>query len=455
MLAAVLLALGSLPQVPAPLFPAPEGWRTERIPFPLGFAPELEYRGFEDLAFAPGMFAKGSDSYFSYALALELEGDVAIDARFLDDFLTTYYRGLCRAVGESRALELDLDAVAAEVEGGGDRFRARVHAFDPFTDGGALELALELCTHPGAGKTELLGIASPKERSAPIWQELTAVLEAWSAARPAPLFLNHLFWIVDGATYEALRTAPFLREFAALEERTTVRKDMRYTGLYLYGRHTYVEFLAADEQAGLVEGETGVAFGLERAGASEALALELRARGVPASVMPITRRQGEEDLPWFSMLALEMPAGPLRVFSMEYEARFLERWRADLPARKGSLARADVLARYAEAIGQSREQTLMGDVVAVHLALDQAQRERLVAALCAASYEPHPERDAPGEAQVLLGPCVGLTLTPSATPGGLTRCRIALAREARREPITFGRIRLRLEGATAEFEWAP
>ena len=36
--------------------PTPEGWRTETIPFPLEFAPELEYEGLEELRFAPGMF---------------------------------------------------------------------------------------------------------------------------------------------------------------------------------------------------------------------------------------------------------------------------------------------------------------------------------------------------------------------------------------------------------------
>ena len=32
------------PELPFHL-PTPEGWRTETIPFPLGFAPELEYEG--------------------------------------------------------------------------------------------------------------------------------------------------------------------------------------------------------------------------------------------------------------------------------------------------------------------------------------------------------------------------------------------------------------------------
>ena len=62
-------ATAVVPQDP-PLVQVPEGWRHERLDFPLSFAPELEFRGFEDLSFAPGMFALNSDSYFSYALGL-------------------------------------------------------------------------------------------------------------------------------------------------------------------------------------------------------------------------------------------------------------------------------------------------------------------------------------------------------------------------------------------------
>ena len=124
------------------LLQIPAGWRYERLDFPLAFAPELELAGIEDLAFAPGMFAPESDSYFSYALALRLAGDVEIDQGFLEHFLVTYYRGLCRAVGDERQLELDLASVAAEVRPDGAGFRAHVALFDPFVTGAALELEL-------------------------------------------------------------------------------------------------------------------------------------------------------------------------------------------------------------------------------------------------------------------------------------------------------------------------
>ena len=36
--------------------PTAKGWRTETIPPPLDFAPEVDFQGLEELRFAPGMF---------------------------------------------------------------------------------------------------------------------------------------------------------------------------------------------------------------------------------------------------------------------------------------------------------------------------------------------------------------------------------------------------------------
>jgi hypothetical protein len=452
MLAALLLAFVPAPQESAPLLAAPEGWQTERIPFPLDFAPELDFRGVEDLAFAPGMFTKGADGYFSYALAIELEGEHVIDAPFVEHFFTTYYRGLCKAVGESKQLTLDLEAVSAKAEGGADYFKVSVQAFDPFTDGGALALTLDVRTHARAGKTELAAIASPADKSAKIWKELRPILQAWQRARPAPVFLNHVYWVVDRATYEALKAEPFLRELAVVEERTTQRSDRSYTGLYLYGRRTYIEFLAADESAGFVAGQSGIALGIERAGWTDALAVELHRKGFPSSRQAITRAQGDAQVPWFAMLAFELPPGPLALFTLEYSTRFLGKWRPDLPAVPPTTSRAAVLARYAEALGQDAAKTLLGDVFALHVALDEAQRTRLYGVLGELGFE----KTGGVEGGALLdGP--GLRLLSSASPsaGGLTRCELALTREVRREPLTLGKVRLRFDGTRAEVEFLP
>ncbi len=92
------------PAVPFTM-PVPDGWRTETIPFPLDFAPELPYQGLEELRFAPGMFEDGSDGFWTYAFVWWLPLDTRLDAETLASDLESYFRGLTRAVSEAREFD--------------------------------------------------------------------------------------------------------------------------------------------------------------------------------------------------------------------------------------------------------------------------------------------------------------------------------------------------------------
>jgi hypothetical protein len=173
----------------------PEKWGKERIPFPLGFAKDIDYKGFEELRFAPGMFKPEADDYFSYAFLFWLEGTVAVDAKTLEADLLKYYKGLCTAVAKSRKLELDFSKIAVKAtkqEGKpklageeSDFYHARIDWFDPFTTGKPLTLHLELWSRPAdAGKsTCLFALASPKEKSAPVWEVLRKIQADFSCPK--------------------------------------------------------------------------------------------------------------------------------------------------------------------------------------------------------------------------------------------------------------------------------
>lgn len=450
---ASLLLLLCAPQAESLLPPLPDGWRSERLELPLSFAPDLPYRGIEDLAFAPGMFEPGSDSWFSYALALSLEGAIVVDEPMLTAFLETYYRGLCFAVAADRGIDGDAAGVRAEVERDGDGWAATIAMFDPFTDGRALELALELDVHATPDATEILGLASPRPADAPIWTELRALGEAWRAARPPATFLNHVYFVVDEETYAALAGSELVREgFAVSEERTTVRADLSYTGLYLYGEHTYFEFLPPTPRAGLAAGASGLALGVEREGGLARLAERLRERGVPSSGGPRSRELDGEDVPWFEILGVGMPAGPLTVFAMEYDARFLERFHADASSAGAPRARASVLARYAAVLDQAerRRTAPFVDVREVRLALDAAQAERVRAVLEAAGYAVETQ----GEEWLCRGPGVGVRIARAAQPGGLTGLTLDLRAPVERAPLALGRVTLRFQGSRASLDVA-
>ncbi|HEY4771382.1 MAG TPA: DUF5829 family protein, partial [Myxococcales bacterium] len=78
------------------------------------------------------------------------------------------------------------------------------------------------------------------------------------------VLLNHFYVTPDRATFEAAESGDFLQRFGALEKRTTVRKDTTYTGLYLYGEHTYLELLHPDSAS--FGAPSGIAYGVETPG---------------------------------------------------------------------------------------------------------------------------------------------------------------------------------------------
>ena len=72
-----------------------------------------------------------------------------------------------------------------------------------------------------------------------------------------PVYLNHFFLTLDSQTYKEINESSILKdEFAAFEQRTTVRADMTYTGIYFYGTRTYFEFFEAGKNSGRAEGAT-------------------------------------------------------------------------------------------------------------------------------------------------------------------------------------------------------
>jgi len=332
----------------------------------------------------------------------------------------------------------------------GERFSAEVEMFDPFVTGGPLTLALELESRSVPRATEVAGLASPLDHEAPVWKELGALAERWRAQRAAPVLLNHVFFVVETATYDALVHCEFLRnEFAVGEERETVRKDGSYKGLYLYGQRTYLEFLPPGA-AGLAAGTSGLGLGLESAGASDELAKRLRASQLNVFDASITRALGAESLPWFRMLGVEMSGASLQLFTLEYDGRFLSRWHPELAPSAPGIARCDVLTRYAESLGalERRAQVPFADVSGVELTLDDAQRERVLNACGTFGYEPE-ER---GEPMLVHAPQFRLMLNRSETQSGVIDCELTLRQPFEHEPLELRRARFDFSGRTVRIE---
>ncbi len=140
----VLIGCGGAPAKPAVATPAewtvPAGWRSETIPFPLGFAPDVAHTGAEELRFPPGFFKPVAPDYWSYAFMWRTTDAAALDAAALGDELTRYFRGLITAVDESKHNVTEPATIVARAVAAGDQFALTAHVLDGFGTGQPVDL---------------------------------------------------------------------------------------------------------------------------------------------------------------------------------------------------------------------------------------------------------------------------------------------------------------------------
>ncbi len=263
----------------------------------------------------------------------------------------------------------------------------------------------------------------------------------------ASVRLNHLYRVVDSSTYQALRTSDWLgTTFAPRDERTTTRPDWSYTGVYLYGRRTYVEFF--DEGPQGPAGYTGLAFDLD-AGHTSTVADAWAHRLGATRTAIVERRTDNGSVPWFHLASGDPDRrGGLHVWSMEYHSSFLASWRPELTPARSSDA-ADVLDRYTARVTDApRDAFLLEDVTAIDLSLS---REAL--------------RFLRGHVEVLVPVDErprGFTATIGVTtiradgadvPRGLLSLTCSLQRAVPRESRPYGASMLTLNGRTAVWQF--
>jgi len=169
------------------VLPLPDGWGSETIPFPLDFAPELDYEGVEELRFAPGMFKEGTEDFWSYAFVWWVAADTVISADGLEDDLESYFSGLSRAVLEGSGDGLDGAVFGVELEELAevrrDRFEltGTVQTFDPFVTKEQLKLNVRVIEIecPEQGRLAVYFELSPQASDHGVWIELAQIREGF------------------------------------------------------------------------------------------------------------------------------------------------------------------------------------------------------------------------------------------------------------------------------------
>lgn len=170
----------SAPAEPASFeWPKADKWKGETIPFPLGFAPDLPYKGTEELRFAPGFFDASAPGYFSYAFVWWVEPGPELAAPLLETQLKEYFVGLTRAVAKGK-FEPDVGRIEAHLSSkSAGKFEGTVRTIDAFKTHAEVSLAVRASAGTCGDHRFLLVSASPRPSGDPMWTALDEVTAAF------------------------------------------------------------------------------------------------------------------------------------------------------------------------------------------------------------------------------------------------------------------------------------
>jgi hypothetical protein len=255
----------------------------------------------------------------------------------------------------------------------------------------------------------------------------TASLGAQSMAPPR-LLLNHVYFVLDSTTYHDIGASPFLAaQFAGREVRTTESGGLRWSGIYLYGRHTYLEILGPGGLPGSQVGDVGIGLASEQPGGVLSLMRRFEAQHFPFDTLTRTKSDSSGAYPWFLSWRAsgpDLPSDRTSVWVMEYSAALAQR-----TAQRDSLPASDRSRDRFIAVHLVPDQ-LMAELVAATFALPVDDIAKVTRTLDRAGVLVYPE----GEGAVIRFEGFLLHLIPAWDRPGVRKLEFSLNREALANP---------------------
>jgi hypothetical protein len=158
----------------------PRGWTTEHFSLPPEFAPQIPYKGTEDLRFAHGWEDGASEEHWAYAFLWWLEGRPQLTTERLQTCLKEYYSGLVEMNIASRKIPKEKLVpvrtsfrIVTTYSGDKTTFSGTVYMLDYLTQ---TPMTLNVIVHwkylRAPDHTAVFFEVSPKPLDHHIWQQL-------------------------------------------------------------------------------------------------------------------------------------------------------------------------------------------------------------------------------------------------------------------------------------------
>ena len=266
-------------------------------------------------------------------------------------------------------------------------------------------------------------------------------ISASFAANPLPpVFMGHFYVALDQASFDALRKSAEVAALAHGVARHTVAGKDEWTGFYVQGRQTYMEFFGEQNlPEGMHLGDTGLGLTVEQGGGVAALAACLRTvfgKRVEITTTPRTTPTG--TIPWFksTLIKSDVPES-METWVMETDPAYLATVH---PGAKieNPFSRELSLSWYFLPDHQ------LDNVTGITAALKPAEIAQLATELKLIGWSVRTE----GEGFAANGPDLKLMVVPAGARTGIQQVDFTLRKSMPHQEAQLGRVNLVLEGRT-------
>lgn len=151
-------------------------WAKEVFEFPIHFAPEVNYKGFEEAYFPKEWSNQDSIEYWSYAFAWSIEGNIEVKESTLEHDLQLYFDGLMTVVNKGQNFKVP-ESIALFLKDGENSFKGKIRLYNAFHTKDMMTLNVSANSYKclEKDKTLLLFRFSPSDFDTDIWETLEAI----------------------------------------------------------------------------------------------------------------------------------------------------------------------------------------------------------------------------------------------------------------------------------------
>lgn len=153
-----------------------DNWRSERLTFPIRFAPSLDYDGIEEVRFAPGWPDKNSPEFWTYTFLWYLDTNPELTKRKLSVDLAAYFDGLMNLVSRGESKEFPSEVTIKRI-GDSAFYEGEARIYDAFftKEMITLQVSIEEQYCKLNDKYTVLFKFTPKKTDDPLWTKLNNI----------------------------------------------------------------------------------------------------------------------------------------------------------------------------------------------------------------------------------------------------------------------------------------